>query len=124
MIEEIRNIFLSEASGQLEMIEAISNGKEVAGQENGVELIHRIMHTMKGSAPMFGYQHVADLASAVELSYKHFLVNEAEDVPNSVKNHISEVASVMRECLSTLENPDDEVLQRKNQLIDYFNQLQ
>ena len=124
MIEEIRKIFLTEISGQLELIEAISNGKEYLGQETETELIHRIMHTMKGSAPMFGYQHVADLATVVEHTYKQFLACETEDVPESVMNHLPKVTTVMRQCLSTLDVPDEEILQQKNELIEYFNQLQ
>lgn len=124
MIEQIREIFLSEASGQLELIDAISSGEDFCGDDNKVVLIQRAMHSMKGSAPMFGFQHVADLALAVEQTYKRFIINNIDSVPYSVMIQTRQAASVIRECLSTLETPCEEVLQRKKELIDYFNQLQ
>lgn len=124
MIEEIRKIFLSEASGQLELVQSISSGREIGEGDDIVVLIQRTMHSMKGSAPMFGFQHVADLAMAVEQTYKRFIINNVDCVPETVLSQTWEAASVIRECLSTLESPCDEVLQRKKELIDYFNQLQ
>ncbi len=124
MIEQIRKIFLSEASGQLELIETILSGGDFCGGDNMMVVIQRTMHSMKGSAPMFGFQHVADLALAVEQSYKRFIISNVDCVPDSVLDQTWQAASVIRECLSTLEVPCEEVLRRKRELIDYFNQLQ
>jgi|ADurb_Cas_01_Slu_FD_contig_31_215893_length_3525_multi_6_in_0_out_0_2 two-component system chemotaxis sensor kinase CheA len=124
MIDEIRKIFLSEAQGQLELIESISRGEFIEGEESAVNAVYRAMHSMKGSAPMFGYEHVSDITNAVEQTYKRFINSQTMIIPDPVRTQTGQAALIIRKCLSSLEKPDDEVLLKKKELVDYFNQLQ
>ncbi len=124
MIEEIRKIFLSEALGHLKIVESVTRGERIVGEESEVEAVYRAMHTMKGSAPMFGYEHLTDITLAVEQAYKRLITDHNETIPVQILAKTEQAASIIRICLSSLDLPKDEVMKEKKDLVDYFNQLQ
>lgn len=123
MIDDIRKIFISEAIGQIEMVESLLRTTSVVGSDD-ILLIHRAMHNIKGSAPMFGFQHVADIAHAVEGTYKRMMSNNTYNLSQMVLAQTTHAAEVIRKCLSSPDAPGDDVLKEKNELIYYFNRLQ
>ncbi len=124
MIDEIRKIFLSEAESQLELIESISRGEYLCEGESAVEAVYRAMHSMKGSAPMFGYGCVADITLAVEQTYKKFVGSNTNEIPATILAQTGNAAAIIRVCLSSLDMPCEEVLIKKKELVDFFNQQQ
>ncbi len=70
MTEEIRNIFITETSGQLATISDMLDSDETISNEGGiVEKVFLTMHSIKGSSPMFGFQYLPLLALPVEKTF-------------------------------------------------------
>jgi two-component system, chemotaxis family, sensor kinase CheA len=63
---EIRNMFLQEASDSLEELESQTLDLETSANPEIVEKIFRVMHTIKGSASGVGFKGLANLAHHAE----------------------------------------------------------
>ncbi len=70
MTEEIRNIFIAEATDQLASIELlIDNQPNDPAQDAFVEKVFFTMHSIKGSSPMFGFNNMPLMALPVEKTF-------------------------------------------------------
>ncbi|MGB0866488.1 MAG: Hpt domain-containing protein, partial [Granulosicoccaceae bacterium] len=65
--DELREVFLEEAGDLLQTAEgALSHWRDEPGGDEPQERFKRVLHTLKGSARMSGYQSLADVSHAME----------------------------------------------------------
>jgi len=65
--DELRDVFLEEAGDLLQTAEgALSHWRDEPGSDEPQERFKRVLHTLKGSARMSGYQSLADVSHALE----------------------------------------------------------
>lgn len=121
MIEQIQHIFIQETTQQLSAIQASldSNG-DVLIDEGMIEKIFLVMHSIKGSGPMFGFPQMPQATLYVEHAYakirKGELLLSAELIENT--NHI------VRILIDALNKKSDEhILLEREDLITYFKGL-
>ena len=70
MIEHLKQKYLEEAHDLLlELEKTLLLLEEDATDSEGVETAFRVMHTLKGSSGMFGYQQVSELVHLLESVY-------------------------------------------------------
>ena len=65
--DELREVFLEEAGDLLQTAEgALSHWRDAPSSDEPQEQFKRVLHTLKGSARMSGYQSLADVSHAME----------------------------------------------------------
>ena len=70
MTEEIRNIFIAEASEQLSTIDLLLDGQTIVAEpDTFIEKVFLTMHSIKGSSPMFGFKNLPLMALPVEKTF-------------------------------------------------------
>ena len=70
MIEHLRQKYLEEANDLLlELEKNLLLLEETPGDAEGVEIAFRVMHTLKGSSSMFGYQQISELVLDHRISF-------------------------------------------------------
>lgn len=70
MTEEIRNIFIAEASEQLSTIDLLIDGQTIIVEPDAlIEKVFLTMHSIKGSSPMFGFKNLPIMALPVEKTF-------------------------------------------------------
>ncbi|MBE7411113.1 MAG: chemotaxis protein CheA [Leptospiraceae bacterium] len=90
-LDEIKDTFIAESSELLQQMETILLDIESGeGDENSLNALFRAIHTIKGSAGIFGYKDVVDFTHVVE--------NVLELVRSGKKNLKKESIGVLLEC--------------------------
>ena len=118
MIERIKNIFITETQKDLtaiqDQIELVTNNifpKEL------IEKIFRTMHTIKGSAPMFGFPHLTEIAMPVSRAYEALYRGKGIQVENLLKETVV-VVNILHTALTSKEDSLP-VTEDKTQLLSY-----
>ncbi|AHM60150.1 CheA signal transduction histidine kinase [Flammeovirgaceae bacterium 311] len=84
MIEHLKQKYLEEAQDLLlELEKTLLLLEENPADAEGVEVAFRVMHTLKGSSGMFGYQQVSELVHLLENGYDTIRTNQ-QAVPLSL----------------------------------------
>ncbi|WP_224995842.1 chemotaxis protein CheA [Cesiribacter sp. SM1] len=84
MIEHLKQKYLEEAHDLLlELEKTLLLLEENPADSEGVEVAFRVMHTLKGSSGMFGYQQVSELVHLLENGYDTIRTNK-QAVPLSL----------------------------------------
>jgi two-component system chemotaxis sensor kinase CheA len=122
MKDKIRNIFIRETSSDLALIqeELATNAKDMI-PDGLVEKVFRAMHTIKGSGPMFGFNHLSDVALPVEKVYKELYYGKGQTNSQLVEKTsgvINLLQKALTECDAHIPNCNEE-----RALIEYFNNI-
>ena len=119
MIDKIKHIFIEETNNdllqlkkELQLVEPV----ELTGE--AVERIFRAMHTIKGSAPMFGFTQLTEIAMPVESVYRD-LYNGKIVLNSTIIDKTKDVVSLIQEVLSK----KDEDLPSMEEKKKNFNRL-
>ncbi len=82
MTEEIRNIFIAEASEQLSTIELLLDGQTIVAEpDTFIEKVFLTMHSIKGSSPMFEFKNLPLMALPVEKTFAKIRKGELQLSP-------------------------------------------
>ncbi|MBN2744602.1 two-component system chemotaxis sensor kinase CheA [Breznakibacter xylanolyticus] len=123
MNDEIKNIFISEASDQLSSIESLINdSNRMTPQDALVEKVFLTMHSIKGSSPMFGFQHMPLMALPVEKTFAKIRKGEI----NLTQELIYKTHCIIKHLQQVLNNRDDQALVQlceNDEAVVYFNNL-
>ena len=112
----LRNHFISNAGDLLDNLEnELLDINITSNIEKKVQEVFRIMHTLKGSAGMFGFKRIAEITHLYENIY-----DQIRDQKLELSDHIIgltlKVLDLLRLCLSTNENLSDTDLKNYTQL--------
>ena len=97
--DDFLELFLFETKQNIEQLESLLILAEEEGyySEDSVNEIFRIMHTLKGSATLMGYESISKLAHKAEDFF--YYIREG----NSVDAIFSELSDVLLECLDFMK---------------------
>ena len=122
MIESIKHIFIEETSRDLhqvntELQQVLSEGIS----DEVLEKIFRTMHTIKGSAPMFGYQCIAEIAVPVAETYRELCCGKLA-MNNQIIENTRHIVKLIQELLKKDEHlpANDE---EKQLLVKFFTDI-
>lgn len=123
MIDKIKHIFIEETFNNLQEIkDELNSNNLIQITEQTVERVYRTMHTIKGTAPMFGYNHLTEITHAVEKVFKDLYDSKIE-LSNLIIDKTKDVVSLIEEVLNT-ENDQLTSSEKDNQtLIHFFNNI-
>ena len=123
MIEQIKHLFIKETSDGLQAIqkELLSPTADQISNET-VEKIYRAMHTIKGSGPMFGYNHLTEITLPVEIVYRnlrdgHLLIN------HHIIDKTKDVVSLIQDALKMKDEHLPSLEEEKQMLIQFFKDI-
>ena len=122
MKDKIRNIFIRETSSDLALLqeELVNNAKDMISDDL-VEKVFRTMHTIKGSGPMFGFNHLSDVALPVEKVFKELYNGEGQtsrQLVEKTSDVINLLQKALTECDAHIPNSNEE-----KALIEYFSNI-
>ncbi len=123
MINKIRHIFVEEIFNELQSLKkelAVGSSFQMAKQT--VEKVHRTMHTINGSAPMFGYNHLTEIALPVETVYRKLCDGRIE-LSNLIIDKTKDVVSLILEVLSSENDRLQSFDKDEQMLIHFFNNI-
>ncbi len=122
MKDRIRNIFIRETSSDLALIqeELLNNAKDFMPYKL-VEMIFHTMHTIKGSGPMFGFNHLSDMALPVEKVYKELYDGEGLTSRQLVEK-TSDVVNLFQKAISDCDAHVPNTIEERA-LMEYFNNV-
>ncbi|HNW34895.1 MAG TPA: Hpt domain-containing protein [Candidatus Ozemobacteraceae bacterium] len=79
MNEELNSVFLESAKENLaELEEALLKLESESGNQNEIDRVFRVMHTIKGSAAMVGFEEVSEFAHELENEFQHIRAGEIQ----------------------------------------------
>lgn len=118
-MEEIREIFLTEIHHQFRQVVLLLEAEPL--ERANWPQVQRVMHSLKGSAPMFGYAHVAPLAASVEQWMKQKNSHGQKSFSPDEMHAMLRTVEVLTIYLRSPEVPDPEVVIEQQSLIDFFH---
>ncbi len=120
MIESIKHIFIEETSRDLHQLNSELQELSFENISNEVvEKIFRTMHTIKGSAPMFGYNNIAEIAVPVAEAYRDVCRGRMildNQIIEKTKNIVLLIQDELNNGDGRLPASDEE----KQMLVDFF----
>ncbi|WP_430812502.1 MULTISPECIES: Hpt domain-containing protein [unclassified Carboxylicivirga] len=118
---DVKHIFIHETRNNLAVLEqALIDGKELSDEV--VEQVIRTMHTLRGTAPMVGYDELAQLAAPIECVYKRTPGNKdflGADVVEQTLNALK----VLLLLLDKEQSHKPDVREQQKVLIEFFNTI-
>lgn len=124
MIEEIKKIFIEETDTDLKIIraelvkESASSGLSISV----LEKVFRTMHTIKGSAPMFGFPHLTKIANPVARAFEIFSKSD-NCIGAQVIEKTTNAIDILQEALHSDEEHLPGSAEEHLMMVDYFNDI-
>ncbi|MBS2096817.1 Hpt domain-containing protein [Carboxylicivirga linearis] len=123
MIDKIKHIFIEETNNDLmQLKKELQLVEPVKPTGEAVEKIFRAMHTIKGSAPMFGFTQLTEIAMPVESVYRD-LYNGKIVLNSTIIDKTKDVVSLIQEVLNKKDECLPSVEEKKKTLIDFFTNI-
>jgi two-component system chemotaxis sensor kinase CheA len=121
MIERIQHIFIEETTQQLTLIESLlDSNNAIEIDADMIEKIFLVMHTIKGSGPMFGFSQLPLATHPVEKAFAKVRNGEL-GLSDELISRTNHVVKILIDALN--KKSDALLLQDKDELINYFNEL-
>nr|WP_321450160.1 Hpt domain-containing protein [uncultured Carboxylicivirga sp.] len=123
MIEKIKHIFVEETSTELKVLEKeLAVAKTIELSDESIEKVFRTMHTIKGSAPMFGFNQLTDIAISVETAFRS--LHDGDIVLNDlIIDKTKDVVSLIQEVLNKKNDQLLDLDDKKHALIHFFTNI-
>ncbi|WP_430818934.1 Hpt domain-containing protein [Carboxylicivirga caseinilyticus] len=123
MIERIKHIFIEETNNDMQFLEKeLASSGSVKLSDEAVEKIFRTMHTIKGSAPMFGFSKLTEIAIPVEIVYRG-LYDGRISIDNHIIDKTKDVVSLIQDVLNKEEDHLASIEEQKDALILFFKNI-
>jgi two-component system chemotaxis sensor kinase CheA len=122
-MEEFREKFLEEAAELFETLEnALLDLENDIDYDENVNAVFRVVHTLKGTGSMFGYNRLSEFAHDLESVYA--LVREKKlDVTRELIDNTFNSISILKEFLKQENEENEEVLEARDGLLMKFKNL-
>ena len=118
MMDKMAEIFLDEANDLLDKLEDLLLELENNPEDiETIQAVFRIMHTIKGSSGMFGFDAISHFTHEVESAFDGVRNGEVDVTPELITHTLS-ARDHIRKLLDEPENPDNE--SESKDLIDVF----
>ena len=100
-MDDFRTKFIEEATELIEKMEdALLKLEQAPDDENLIQLVFRVMHTLKGNSSMFGFEQIE--------KFTHNLENIYDMVRNQQLELSEEIINTTLACVDHLKNMLDE----------------
>lgn len=119
MIDRIKHIFVEETNSDLQSLKEDLKDISLELDDQMLEKVFRTMHTIKGSAPMFGFNHLTEIALPVEMVFKGLCDGRIE-INNQIIDKTKDVVSLIQEVLNKKDDHLPTLEEEKQMLIHYF----
>lgn len=123
MIERIKNIFIAETTKDLTVIQdgmkLIEN--DILSDEL-VEKVFRTMHTIKGSAPMFGFPLLSEIAIPVAKAYEDLYRSKGKQ-GTELYEKTADVIKILQTALKNTSDPLPIEEDKVKSLLNFFNEI-
>nr|WP_321407184.1 Hpt domain-containing protein [uncultured Carboxylicivirga sp.] len=100
----------------------LASSEAVKLSDEAVEKIFRTMHTIKGSAPMFGFNQLTEIAIPVEIVYRG-LYDGRISIDNHIIDKTKDVVSLIQDVLNKEEDHLASIEEQKDALILFFKNI-
>ncbi|MBR6215071.1 MAG: Hpt domain-containing protein, partial [Spirochaetaceae bacterium] len=118
MMDKMAEIFLDEANDLLDKLEDLLLELENNPEDiETIQAVFRIMHTIKGSSGMFGFDAISHFTHEVESAFDGVRNGEVDVTPELITHTLS-ARDHIRKLLDEPDNPDNE--NESKDLIDVF----
>jgi chemotaxis protein histidine kinase CheA len=123
MIERIRDLFIEETTQQLSTIELLLNNP-IDGNihESVVEKVFHAMHSIKGAAPMVGFNSLPLIAAPVEKAFAKIRKGELA-VSDEIIRHTNTIIRIFIDALNSKSDTGISEGHEKTELVNFFKNL-
>lgn len=120
MIDSIRKIFVEETSGNLSHIsQVLANAQPLEMPKEVIEKVFLTMHTIKGSAPMFGFGNLPMVSLPVEKTFARLKNGQMQFSPE-IGERTKDAINIILDALN--RNSDDHLPEtmQNSDLVNFF----